>query len=68
MVVVDQHVRFDVFADAKCDHEMRAFVVTGTVYEVNYAHQVFHVAYSMWGKELRTSFKFCDIGNKVWAV
>ena len=65
MVVVDQVVRFDAFAYVSGGLEKHTLMVTGTVYEVNYAHKVFHVAYKIGGIEQRTSFKFCDIGNKV---
>ena len=65
MVVVDQLVRFDAFGQVSGGTEKHPLMVTGTVYEVNYAHKVFHVAYKIGGVEQRTSFKFCDIGDKV---
>jgi hypothetical protein len=65
MVVVDQKVRFDAFQYDKNDETLE---VTGTVYAVNYEHKVFHVVYCIDGRELRTSFKFCDIGTKVKVV
>lgn len=68
MVVVDQQVRFDAFEDIKDVREKMRLVVTGTVYAVNYAHNVFHVAYHIGNRELRTSFNFCDIGTKVQVV
>lgn len=65
MVVVDQKVRFDAFAYAQAGKEELSFIVTGTVYDVNYGHKVFHVVYYIGNIEQRTSFKFCDIGQKV---
>lgn len=65
MVVVDQLVQFDAFGHVSGGTEKLPLIVTGTVYEVNYAHKVFHVAYKIGGIEQRTSFKFCDIGEKV---
>ena len=65
MVVVDQLVRFDAFEYVKGGSDKQTLMVTGTVYEVNYAHKVFHVAFEIGGTEQRTSFKFCDIGKKV---
>ena len=68
MVAVDDKVRFDAFADMKQGIEKIVHKVTGTVYEVNYEHKVFHVVYPSGGRMLRTSFKFCDIGTKVRVV
>ena len=67
MVVVEQKVRFDVFKDIKMV-DRTPCIVTGTVYDVNYAHKVFHVEYEMAGTKQRTSFKFSDIGEKVRVV
>ena len=68
MVVVEQRVRFDAFENVKTGIERLSLMVTGIVYEVNYEHKVFHVAYTVGKNELRTSFKFCDIGTKVRVV
>lgn len=68
MVVVDAKVRFDAFADYKGGLEKIPLWVTGTVYAVNYEHKVFHVVYTVGGVTQRTSFKFCDIGEKVQVV
>lgn len=68
MITVDQRVRFDAFQDVGNPAEKISNIVTGTVYEVNYAHKVFHVAYLIGGLEMHTSFKFCDIGTKVRVV
>lgn len=65
MVVVDQRVVFDAFDGLKDAVEKLSLMVTGTVYMVNYKHRVFHVVYHVGTKEMRTSFKFCDIGDKV---
>ena len=65
MIVVDQKVRFDVFADVKDAVERMSLMVTGTVYDVNYAHRVFHVVYNAGNTEQLASFNFCDIGTKV---
>ena len=68
MVVVNQQVRFDAFQDMKFSIEKQSLIVTGTVYAVNYAHKVFHVVYYAGNTEQRTSFNFCDIGEKVQVV
>lgn len=68
MITVDQQVRFDAFADMKQGIEKIRHMVTGTVYEVNYEHKVFHVVYNSGSTKMRTSFKFCDIGTKVRVV
>lgn len=68
MVVVDQQVRFDAFVDYKGALEKIPLWVTGTVYAVNYKHKVFHIVYYIGDIAQRTSFKFCDIGEKVWVV
>jgi hypothetical protein len=65
MVVIDDKVRFDAFAYASGGMNKPSLMVTGTVYEVNYAHKVFHVEYYIGDTKQRTSFKFCDIGSKV---
>ena len=68
MVVIDQQVEFDAFGYVSGGLEKQTLIVTGTVYQVNYAHQVFHVVYDIGGAEQRTSFKFCDIGNRVRVI
>ena len=65
MVIVDQLVRFDAFENISVGVEKISYFVIGTVYAVNYENKVFHVVYTMGATELRTSFKFCDIGTKV---
>jgi hypothetical protein len=61
-------VRFDAFEYDAGGTEKQSLMVTGTVYAVNYSHKVFHVSYNIDGNELRTSFKFCEIGKKVRVV
>ena len=68
MVAVDQIVLFDAFEHLKAGPEKQSLPVTGTVYEVNYSHKVFHVFYKVQGQALRTSFNFSDIGSKVKVV
>ena len=68
MIVVDQKVQFDVFQDCRPAAGTTPLIVTGTVYGVNYANKVFHVSYFIGSKEMYTSFKFCDIGEKVQVV
>ncbi len=63
MITIDQKVRFDAVQDAGFNHE--PLMVTGTVFAVNYGHKVFHVVYDFGGVQLRTSFKFCEIGSQV---
>ena len=65
MIMVNQRVRFDAFEHIKATSDSAANYVTGTVYGVNYKHQVFHVVYDIHGIAQRTSFKFADIGNSV---
>lgn len=65
MVLVDQQVLFNPFGFVLSDLAMHDMELTGTVYEVNYAHRVFHIVYYIDGVEQRTSFKFSDIGEKV---
>lgn len=68
MVVVDQLVRFDAFAHMSGGTDKQTCKVTGRVYGVNYAHKIFHVTYYLGDVEQRTSFKFCEIGDKVRVV
>ena len=62
MIKVGQKVKFDPFDTIRgygvevCHGE-----VVGTVVDVNYEHKWFSVQYG----KLRTSFKFCDIDDKV---
>lgn len=62
MIQVGQKVRFDPFETASGFgiNELRKEVV-GTVIAVYHKHQWFSVLHG----ELRTSFKFCDIGDNV---
>ena len=63
-VAVGQKVRFDPFG-AIDGHGVEACrgMVTGTVVNVYKDHKWFSVA---WGNpEQRTSFKFCDVGERV---
>ncbi len=68
MITVDQKVQFDVFRDVKDRIQTAPYMATGTVYAVNYGHRVFHVVYDLEGTEMRTSFNFCDIGEKVHII
>lgn len=65
MIEVGQKVQFDPFKTttgfASDDHRGRKF--TGKVVYVNTRHKWFSVEYS--DPKLRTSFKFCDIGESV---
>lgn len=65
MVKVNQRAMFDVFENMNCTNDKKRAMVTGTVFSVNYNHKVFHVEYKMGNTVQRTSFKFCDIGEKV---
>ncbi len=65
MVMIDQAVVFDAFEHMTGGMDKQSLPVVGTVYAVNYGHKVFHVAYDVQGVEQRTSFKFCDIGERV---
>lgn len=63
-VAVGQKVQFDPFDDIRgfASGDVRA-IVTGTVVAVYPAHRWFSVVYGV--HNLRTSFKFCDIGDGV---
>lgn len=65
MIVVGDKVRFDPFAEMKGfgAEGNRGNFVTGTVVMVNYEHKWFSVEYG--DPKMRTSFKFCDIGELV---
>ena len=65
MVVVGDKVKFDPFEDITGfgSSDNRGKLVTGTVVLVNYEHKWFSVEYG--NPKMRTSFKFCDIGNEV---
>ena len=65
MISVNQRVRFDALEHINTTAAKLSAPVTGAVYDVNEAHQVFHVAYDLGGTVQRTSFKFTDIGNAV---
>ena len=63
MVNVGQKVRFDPFDGLKGTdiNDFREYV-KGTVVMVNERNKWFLVE---WGDKLRTSYKFCDIGERV---
>lgn len=63
-VAVGQKVQFDPFECIRgfASGDVRA-IVTGTVVAVYPAHRWFSVVYVV--HKLRTSFKFCDIGDGV---
>jgi hypothetical protein len=65
MVRVGQKVKFDpaAYVTGHGAAEERGKIVTGVVVYVNTHHKWFSVEYSE--HKLRTSFKFCDIGDKV---
>lgn len=66
-IEVGMKVEFRPFQDIKC-YGMNAddTLVVGTVVEVHKNHRWFSVVY---GKQnMRISFKFQDIGDKVWIV
>lgn len=65
-IKVGQKVRFDPFQDITgFSSEMnRGNTVTGTVVYVNVPHKWFSVKYG--DPQQRISFKFCEIGNKVY--
>lgn len=66
MVSVGMKVQFDPFeyVHSSGSVDYRGSKVVGTVVMVNYEHQWFSVEY---GKDpiMKTSFKFCDIGQVV---
>lgn len=65
MIEVGQKVRFDPFNEVKGfgAENNRGNYVIGTVVMVNRPHTWFSVEYG--NPKQRTSFKFCDIGEKV---
>lgn len=65
MVTVDDKVWFDPFVQSMgfASDLNRGHYVTGTVVMVNYEHKWFSVEYGV--PKMRTSFKFCDIGEAV---
>ena len=71
MVVVGDKVLFDPFETLTGfgSEVNRGNMVTGTVVSVNYANKWFSVEYGNYEEygihKLRTSFKFCDIGEAV---
>jgi hypothetical protein len=68
MVRVGQKVEFDpaAYVTGHGATEERGKIVTGVVVYVNTLQKWFSVEYSE--HKLRTSFKFCDIGEKVQIV
>lgn len=67
MIVVGDKVRFDPFQhDRGQDIGYYRGNVPGEVVEVNYKHKWFSVEYGC--PAMRTSFKFCDIGDEVKVV
>jgi hypothetical protein len=67
MVEVGQKVRFDPFQFTKgFDISFSRYEVTGRIVEVNEGHKWFSVEYG--DPKMRTSFKFCDIGQAVKIV
>ena len=60
-VNVGQRVRFDALAACKNSIEKVMADTIGTVVYINERHNWFSVQYG----DLRTSFKFCDIGDSV---
>jgi hypothetical protein len=65
MIFVDDKVQFDPFEEITGfgSDANRGNIVTGTVVMVNYEHKWFSVEYG--NPKMRTSFKFCDIGEAV---
>ncbi len=68
MVQVGQRVRFDPYAfiTGYGSELVRGNMITGTVVMVNEKHKWFSVEYGY--PKSRTSFKFCDIGQRVKIV
>ena len=68
MVKVGQKVRFDPmeFMTGYGAESIRGFTVKGIVVMVNEPHKWFSVEYG--NPKTRTSFKFCDIGQKVTII
>ena len=65
MVVIGDTVRFDPFyaITGFASEDNKGKLVNGTVVMVNYEHKWFSVEYGE--HKMRTSFKFCDIGEAV---
>lgn len=65
MVTVDDKVIFDPFEQSMGigSDVLQGSYVFGTVVMVNYEHKWFSVEYGF--PKMRTSFKFCDIGEAV---
>ena len=65
MVIIGDAVRFDPFyaITGFASEDNKGTTVTGTVVYVNYANKWFSVEYG--NPKMRTSFKFCDIGEAV---
>ena len=68
MVKVGQKVRFDPlgFVTGYGAEALRGFTCKGTIVMVNEPHKWFSVEYG--DPKMRTSFKFCDIGQKVTII
>ena len=64
-ISVGQKVRFNPFATIKDSIEQIKISTVGTVAYVNEQHGWFSVQY---GGKLRTSFKFCEIGQAVHII
>ena len=63
MIEVGQKVRFDPFKHIRAlDAVEMRYYITGKIAYINWKHRWFSVVY---GKHLRTSFNFCDIGKEV---
>lgn len=67
MIKVGQMVQFDPFGEITGfgSEDNKGNIVTGLVVMVNKHNQWFSVEYILNGLKLRTSFKFCDIGQAV---
>lgn len=67
MIEVGQKVRFDPFDDTKGfgSRSNKGNTVTGTVVYVNRENAWFLAEYLCAKEKVRTSFKFCDIGERV---
>lgn len=67
MIKVGQKVRFRPFQDIKClGFNGEDSIAEGTVIFINWDHQYFRVRYGKY--DLAISFKFDDIGEKVFVV
>ena len=67
MIEVGQKVSFDPFDELTGfgSRDNKGNVVTGKVVLVNEPHKWFLVEYICGKAKLRTSFKFCDVGERV---